>query len=67
MFDSAGAASEADDEDPDDDGEDLSELDADVDISLCQDPELLMWTLYSSPDIVWNILKNNAIDKTIQE
>ena len=38
VFDSAGAASEADDEDPDDDGEDLSE----VDISLCHDPELLM-------------------------
>ena len=50
VFDSAGAASEADDEDPDDDGEDLSE----VDISLCHDPELLMWTLYSSPDIVCN-------------
>ena len=34
------------------DGEDLSEDEGVEDISLCHDPELLIWTLYSSPEIV---------------
>ena len=40
----AGAAPDPDDEDPEDDGDDRSDGEED-DISLCHEPELLMWTL----------------------